>query len=998
MNFKAYYEDLTQLHVGTLSNRAYYMPCANAAEAREQPAVSSRCQLLSGDWAFRYYACAQELPEAFWEADQDPQAVTLPVPSVWQNHGFDRHQYTNVNYPFPYDPPFVPEDNPCGVYRRTFSLPEPGGDRLYLNFEGVDSCYFVWINGAFVGFSQVSHSTSEFDVTDFVQAGENRLCVLVFKWCAGSYFEDQDKFRMSGIFRDVYLLRRPAAHIHDFTVTTPLCEDCTRGEIRVHWDATAPLAVTCTLLAPDGSRLASQTSDTGEAAFTLDAPALWSAEHPVQYTLLLETAGETIAQRVGVCRVEVKDGVVLWNGAPVLFRGVNRHDSDPVTGYAISREQALRDLRLMKEHNINAIRTSHYPNAPWFPQLCAEYGFYMIAEADVESHGAQMVVGPQDWTHKFCALAQDTRFGAMVLDRVQRCVMRDKNCAAVAMWSLGNESGYGVNFEAAGRWVKQTDPTRLLQYESSIYHSEGYVNDVSMLDVYSRMYPGTDFIDDYFADPETAKTPMVLCEYVHAMGNGPGDIEDYYARMRKYPGFCGGFVWEWCDHAIYMGRTADGRPKYFYGGDFGEFPHDGNFCMDGLVYPDRTPHTGLREYKNVIRPARAVWEQNGVRLTNELDFTDLSAYLTVEYSLTKNGDCLASGTLELPAIAPHTSAFVPLTLPEPDSGRWYLTLTYRQKADAPLTKAGHVLGFDQLLLLDAPEALPELTAGAVRVQETPAAFVVEGETFRYAFSRRTGLMCEAAVQNRALLTRPMEWNLWRAPTDNDCGISYAWREAGYDRAQPRVYAMTAAVENGLAVVTAELSLAAVARQRILTMTVKWTIGADGRAALEVDADRDTQMAFLPRFGVRLFLPAALNRFAYRGFGPYESYVDKHHASQYGWYASSVAAQHENYLKPQENGSHTGCDNAAVTAADGFGWRATSRQPFAVNVSPYTQEELAKKAHAYELEPCGETVWCLDVQQSGVGSNSCGPELLKAYRLDAAKLHFALTLAPVDGKQ
>ena len=282
MNFKAYYEDLTQLHVGTLSNRAYYMPCANAAEAREQPAVSSRCQLLSGDWAFRYYACAQELPEAFWEADQDPQAVTLPVPSVWQNHGFDRHQYTNVNYPFPYDPPFVPEDNPCGVYRRTFSLPEPGGDRLYLNFEGVDSCYFVWINGAFVGFSQVSHSTSEFDVTDFVQAGENRLCVLVFKWCAGSYFEDQDKFRMSGIFRDVYLLRRPAAHIHDFTVTTPLCEDCTRGEIRVHWDATAPLAVTCTLLAPDGSRLASQTSDTGEAAFTLDAPALWSAEHPVQ--------------------------------------------------------------------------------------------------------------------------------------------------------------------------------------------------------------------------------------------------------------------------------------------------------------------------------------------------------------------------------------------------------------------------------------------------------------------------------------------------------------------------------------------------------------------------------------------------------------------------------------------------------------------------------------------------------------------------------------------
>ncbi len=546
--------------------------------------------------------------------------------AVWQNYGYDTHQYVCNYYPFPYCPPFVPKENPSGAYVHVFSLSEEAlKNRQYLNFEGVDSCFYVWVNGNFAGYSQVAHSTSEFDITDLVCAGENRLAVLVLKWCDGSYLEDQDKFRMSGIFRDVYLLERPAQHIRDLTIRTFLTEDLKSGELHVeleYLNEMMPAHLRGILETPEGETLAEIEGKGDRLQFTVKNPVLWNAEQPKLYTLKLVSDEETIIQRIGFRQIEIEKSVVLLNQVPIKIRGVNRHDSDPVTGAAIDREQAVRDLHLMKQHNVNAIRTSHYPNAPWFMELCDEYGFYVLDEADLESHGAaEKYGGSCDGTYG--DIVQNPVFSAAVMDRVQRCVIRDKNRTCVIIWSLGNEAGYGPSMEVAARWVKTFDPSRLLQYEGSIWETGGHSNDVSMLDLYTRMYDSVEGIEEYLKKPEWNK-PYMLIEYAHAMGNGPGDLEDYQKVFEANPRILGGFVWEWCDHAVYMGKTANGRDNYSYGGDFGEELHDDNFCVDGLVFPDRTPHNGLKEFKNVHRPVRAVLtdQVNGVvELENKMDFS-----------------------------------------------------------------------------------------------------------------------------------------------------------------------------------------------------------------------------------------------------------------------------------------------------------------------------------------------------------------------------------------
>ena len=595
-----YHQNPETLHVGTLPPRAYFIPYHDAESAMTgEREASKRMTLLNGSWDFAYFPSYAGMPETVRYTD------TIPVPSVWQMHGYDRHQYTNIRYPFPFDPPFVPTENPVGAYRRTFALRKAERKRFELHFEGVDSCLYLYVNGTFAGFSQVSHSTSAFDITDLLLDGENTLEVRVLKWCFGSYLEDQDKFRMSGIFRDVYILERPEARVEDFRVRMTLMDNAAKIDITLETSDKAldPLLM---LYDPQGKLLKAQKASES-TEFTVEGPALWTAETPSLYTLLIQTDTEVIAQKAGVRDVRVENGVVLLNGKPFKFRGVNRHDSDPVTGYAISRQQLIRDLTVMKRHNVNAIRTSHYPNAPWMPELCDQFGFYMIAESDVECHGEVTLYPEQPITRErldqmFAIIPGDPMFREAILDRVQRNVKRDQNHACIIMWSLGNEAGYGPAFEEAGRWVKAYDPTRLCHYEGMFHAQEG--RDISIPDVYSRMYPSTNEIEDYF-DNKRDSRPLVLCEYIHAMGNGPGDAQDYQKLIDRYPGFCGGFVWEFCDHAVQMGTTPDGKPKYGYGGDFGEFPHDGNFCVDGLVFPDRRPHTGLLEYKNVIRPLRA---------------------------------------------------------------------------------------------------------------------------------------------------------------------------------------------------------------------------------------------------------------------------------------------------------------------------------------------------------------------------------------------------------
>lgn len=781
-----HYENLHMLHENTMPNRSYYIPASQRMDTLvHQRAQSDRFQLLNGNWRFRYYGSIYDLNEPFYREGYQPEGYdTVSVPGLWQIYGYDNHQYTNIRYPFPADPPYVPQENPCGAYIHTFQYEKTlDAPRAYLGFEGVDSCYYVWLNGVYVGYSQVSHATAEFDVTDTIREGENTLAVLVLKWCDGSYLEDQDKFRMSGIFRDVYLLKRPEECVYDYFITSQLADGEALVRVRTR-ELNKPIPVQITIYSPENEPvgtgslhpLSGDGQFSREALISIAEPVLWDPEQPYLYTIVLETEHEVITDRIGLRKVEIQDNVVLVNGQPVKFRGINRHDSDPVTGFVISMEQAKKDLLMMKEHNFNAIRTSHYPNAPWFYQLCDEYGFFVIDEADNESHGAAELfchentwdVHKERWNEPF---ADNPDFMEATLDRTQLCVQRDKNRPCVIIWSMGNESAYGCTFEAALSWTKSFDPSRLTHYESALYRSGKRKYDFSNIDLFSMMYPSLESIQAYL-DNKPDK-PYLMCEYCHAMGNGPGDLENYFRLIQKNDIMCGGFVWEWCDHAIYKGETEDGKAMYWYGGDHGEYPHDGNFCMDGLVYPDRTPHTGLLEYKNVYRPARVLsYDQPSGALTlkNYMDFVDLRDYLTVRYEVNCDGTVIAGGTLEeLPSIPPHRKGTVNLSLQVPESGKCFLKLSYHLKEASVLLPEGFLLGFDEIRLdnqdgrngtvLKLLDQAGTEQGGAVQVTEDARYLNVSSERFAYRYNKLTGLFQEMTLDGQPLLEKPMEINI-----------------------------------------------------------------------------------------------------------------------------------------------------------------------------------------------------------------------------------------------
>lgn len=990
MVLEKYYENLKTLHVGTMENRCYYVPLSENGE--------NRSMTLSGkDWKFAYFPRVEEVPEGFFEEAFGAEGfVETEVPGCWQMNGFDQKQYTNVRYPFPYDPPYVPDENPCGAYIREFALTEEqAGMRQFLYFEGVDSCFYVWVNGRFAGYSQVSHSPSEFEVTGRLRAGQNRLSVLVMKWCDGSYLEDQDKLRFSGIFRDVTLLFRPPVFVHDFTVRTPVDFECDRAQVEVRFDRReGDMEIQCELIDAGGGLVGAAVSRGETVRIPVERPVLWNAEDPYLYTLKIRTPGEMIVRKVGIRTVSVKDGVILINGRQVKFKGVNRHDSHPVKGMVVSREDAMRDLLLMKEHNINAIRTSHYPNAPWFPELCSVYGFYVIAEADLECHGITTIYGGS-YDGTFGLLAQNPDWKEAFLDRQERNVIRDKNECCVILWSLGNESGYGENFEDAGRWVREYDPTRLVHYEGSIVESAGYKNDLSMLDVMSMMYPPVTWVKDYCQD-RRMKKPLILCEFVHAMGNGPGDIEDYMELMNAQDKFCGGFVWEWCDHATWEGKASDGRDIYHYGGDAGEFPHDGNFCMDGLVYPDRRPHTGLLEWKNAIRPVRAQLEdpeEGRVCLRNMQDFSDLSDTVELRYEIRRDGELLAEGEILDLCAKPHeTTNIVIPGLGGYTGDKTWLRLIYLQKQDGLLTVRGREMGFDQFALFEEGERELELCpAGSVSIEETEDSYWIVSDRIRYRFGKKAAGFLSLERDGRELTAGPMRWSAWRAPVDNDKYVSPEWKAAGYDRPWTKVYSCAAKAADGTARICCEFSLAGVYRQPFLSAKALWEVNADGAVKLTLDAQKDSAFPWMPRFGLVLTLPEEDSAVRYLGYGPSESYQDKHRASWIDRFETSVDGLHEDYVRPQENGSHYGCYDAQVGSI-----RAVGSRPFSFNASFYTEEELTEKPHNYELEKSGRVIWHLDYGMSGVGSNSCGPALLEKYRLDEEEMHWEMLLTIEEG--
>lgn len=981
-----YHEDPEQLHIGTLQKHCYFIPFDADECPFDSREKSSRFELLNGEWEFGYYDSIIDMEDDFISLTFDKK---IPVPSNWQLCGYDKPQYTNVCYPIPFDPPYVPDDIPVGVYRRSYNYTPDGLDRI-LTFEGADSCLYLYVNGEFAGYTQVSHNTAEFDITPYLHEGGNSITAAVLKWCDGTYLEDQDKFRLSGIFRDVYVLSRPKKRLENYIVKTVLSDDMSFARLEF-----TPFGcdVRAVLSDSDNNEITEISADNGKtASCNISTPVLWSAEKPYLYKLTIYAGDEVVGERVGFRKISIEKGVVKINGKAVKFKGVNRHDSYPDTGYYASYEQMKNDIILMKKHNINAVRTSHYPNSPLFYQLCDELGMYVIDEADMESHGCVEVYNDFKWSRGYngiALLASDERFKKAILDRSESLVKRDINRPCVVFWSLGNESGYGTNMLAAGELVKSLDDTRLLHYEST--HKLDDTSD-EILDVVSEMYTSPEDMMK-FLEKEDEKRPFILCEYCHAMGNGPGDLEDYHNIFYSNERFCGGFVWEWSDHACPLGVTEDGRVKYGYGGDFGEKHNDRNFCMDALTYPNRTPHTGLLELKQVYRPVRVEMGENAGSFVfrSMLEFENAGQLLDCAYEITQDGRKVAEGAVpfDLPPMG-STEIVIPDAAVQFDR-ETYIRFIFTAKDSTSFCEKGYKMCFDQIKLCDAAEKIQHLDNNAdIVLDDSPIYVTVSAGDVSYRFNKRLSEFDSIKFGGRELLDRPMRFNFFRAPVDNDV-MKDEWYRAHLNDHTVKNYGVTASITAEGAVISLRQSFGWSIHQPFAYMDTEYVISAGG-LDIRCKAEFSNKVTFLPRFGIRLFVPKAFDSVDYFGYGPYESYIDKHQADYIGNFTANIRDMHEDYIRPQENGSHFGCRH--MTVSDGrINLRFTAENDFSFNASEYTEEELAAKRHNFELQKCESNVICIDSKMAGVGSNSCGPALADKYRLPlpniSAKLHMEI---------
>ncbi|MBR1750224.1 MAG: glycoside hydrolase family 2 [Ruminococcus sp.] len=974
-SFMIYHESGETLHYGTLPPHAYFIPFAKGQNCFADRENSDRFELLNGSWGFTYYESIIDMPDDF--VLLKPKAE-LDVPSNWQLHGYDAPQYTNVNYPIPFDPPFVPDDIPVGVYQKTYNYTSDGMRRI-LTFEGVDSCLYLYINGVFAGFSEVSHATAEFDITDLLKEGENVITVAVLKWCFGTYLEDQDKFRLSGIFRDVYILSRHKNSIRDIRVEALPDKDFKNGVIGV------TVTGSCAEIEVyDGDRLlASGSAEDGERLdLSVQNIVPWSSEEPYLYKVVITTENEVIGEKAGFRTVTIEDGVFKINGRHLKLLGVNRHDSYPDTGYYADTEKMKKDLYLMKAHNINSIRTSHYPNAPEFYRLCDEIGFYVIDEADIEMHGNVNVYQNFKWDvdggsyNGIAHSASNELFLKAVKDREQLLVKRDINRPCVIFWSLGNESGWGKNFKAGAELIKELDSSRPVHYEST-HCLDGTPNDV--LDMTSEMYPSIDAMKEYIEKGED-KRPYILCEYSHAMGNSSGDLEDYFECFYSNDRFIGGLVWEWCDHAFPTGTAEDGKVKYGYGGDFGELHNDGNFCCDGVVYPDRTPHTGLKEISQVYRPVRvrAKDTQGCFEFENMLSFTKASDVLDCSYEMTDIDGVIASGKVEYElSERGKCEVFINLNKAQFENDA-YIRFIFTSKVDKLYLKKGEQVCFDQMLFAKGKAKQKPTADGKVSMSETPLEVRVYADGREFVFSKRTAQITGIIVGDRNILNKPLSFNFFRAPTDNDVERG-DWYRAYLNNYTVKVYEAAAQNNGSSVVINTYQAYGKSINEPFGRVAAQYTFTADGRVRIDSRFEsHSNKLLFLPRFGLRMFVGKDFDRVSYYGFGPNESYIDKHRSSYMGTFESMISDMHEDYIRPQENSSHYGCERLVVKGenldicitGDGFSF----------NASRYSQEELAGKRHNYELEEDENNIICIDYAHAGVGTHSCGPELMEKYRV------------------
>lgn len=1010
---KNYHKSLTEFHVNCEKPRSYFIPFENEAKAIEgNRNTSAYFKSLCGTWSFKYFDSIEDIDDDYTAEDYELCDCgcmdEINVPRNWQTYldrGYDVPQYTNVNYPFPVDPPHVPNNNPCGVYMRDFYLNEAMANRhLYLNFEGVDAGFYVYVNGEFVGYSSVSHGISEFDIANIAREGRNRIVVICVKWAASSYLEDQDMWRMSGIFREVYLLARDKNHITDFYARTWLADDFSTARIDLETELCGKGKATYALVAPDGQLVAEGKCDKG-ATVEISSPMLWSDEDPKLYTLLLYCGDEIIAKKIGLRKYEIKNRVVYINGKKVKARGVNRHDSHPVLGHTTPYEHFLNDLYILKAHNVNMIRTSHYPSDPRFMELCDKLGFYVVDEADIETHGLCYT----DWS----LFSDSPEWTEMYVDRAMRLFERDKNSPCVIFWSLGNESGIGINQYKMAEYIRGRDKNALIHYEGGNFsyimengrakHPYGplsipYEQLNAISDVESHMYLEiSQRLEDYLKKGDKV---YFLCEYCHAMGNGPGDLAAYWELIRKYDTFFGGCIWEFTDHSVQI--DANGKTGFTYGGDFGEYPHDGNFCVDGLVYPDRRVHTGLLEAKKIYQPyfAELVDFENGeVKITSRRFFTNLSD-LTLSWNVECNGKTVLCGTSGL-NIAPGRSRtyklFDACCFTEP--GEYTLTLRFLYANDNEWAKAGEENGFYQFELFEMCDDDDTATKTEYPLEYGEDEKYIEvccGETC-YRFDKSLGTISDILHEGTAMLAEPCTFEIWRAPTDNDRNIKNKWMQNHYHKAITNVYD-AGLVERCDDHVTlyADIAIGGPAVAPVLRAKVTYVFACDGSVSIEINAEKNTSLPYIPKFGMRMIMTEGNERVQYFGYGPMESYCDKNLASRLSLFKTTATDNFEPYVKPQENSSHFGTRNAFVGNLCGHGICIENLYDgdyFSFNASHFRSEALTAAAHDYELVPEKETVVCIDFKMSGIGSNSCGPELDAQYRVNEKNFECGIKLYP-----
>ncbi len=1013
-------------HINRMKPRSYFIPypsqeCALTFE-RE---LSDRFLPLNGIWKFLHSESPAHSPDGFERPEFDVSSWDdIPVPYSWQCLGYDYPHYTNCPYPFHFDPPKVPSENPTGNYRREFFVPENWSDKqIVLHFEGVDSAFHLWINGHAVGFSKGSRVPAEFDITPYLTPGQNILAARVYRWSDGSYLECQDMWWLSGVFRDVWLSASPNTHIDDICVKTDLDENCQDAELDLTISTvnsgespSGPLSVELKLFDHLGNKVLHRQGERCPEIppnqqrrlnykEIIKNPASWTAETPCLYTLLITLSDkdeilEVVPQRIGFRKIEIERARFKVNGTPVKLKGVNRHDHHPDRGKAVSYEDMRQDVLLMKQHNINTVRTSHYPNDCRFYELCDTYGLYVIDEADIETHGCADA-GDRDM------ISDDPEWESAYLDRIERMIERDKNHPSIIMWSLGNEAGFGRNHVTMTNFAKKLDPTRPIHYEGETDSSRkkeegpGSYN----VDVFSRMYASVEEVREY-GEREDPEMPFVLCEYAHAMGNGPGNLKEYWDLFYEYETCMGGCVWDWIDQGLRK-RTEDGREYFAYGGDFGDEPNDAQFLINGLIFPDRRPGPGLIEYKKVLEPVHteSLDLKEGVfELTNRNDFRPLN-YLNASWAVRADGEIISEGVVELPEIKAHDSRKITISYELPrDIGGGVdcrLQIDYKLARDEDWAQAGHTVARAQFelpaeqkkLLTLSPDKMPPLT-----LRESPGVLTVTGLNFNLSFDKIGGLISEWTYAGLPLIRSGPLLNFWRPPTDNDAKrMAVEWRKSGLHRLKHRADSFEAQ-KIGETAVKVEIGsrIGPPIHRHAFNCTYEYTIYGSGDVMLTAGAIPEGRWCpTLPRTGLLLTLPGGMDNVQWYGRGPGECYRDSKQAGRIALHRSSVDDLYTPYVYPQENGNRTDVSRLALTNGTGMGLMVVGCPQLNFSALRFTIEDLENAKHTCDLTPRPFITLTLDHEHMGLGSGSCGPDTLPRYQLETEQFSFSIRLRPIS---